>query len=344
MDFGNNFDFYILTSNHEFRSSETLRGIKKDWNIVGNAKVFYFSEKDLKMQNIINKIKEIKPDAIYLNSFFSYKFLLASLIYSKKNKIKIILAPRGELCENALKIKKSKKKMYINLFKMLNLKNKIYWHLTSEDEKNNIIKTINPQKNKLKLIEVLPETKNVEISNIQKNKNELKCVFISRICEKKNLLSAIQFVKKAEHGVNLDIYGFKEDLKYWEKCEKEIKNSKNIKYCGTLAPDKVIQTFSKYQLFLFPTYSENYGHVIEEAMSGGCPVLISNKTPWNDIKNEKAGFVEDLNKPEMFTKKINEIFAMDNEEYQKIRKNAVKYIKNKFNYDEILKKYEEMFR
>ena len=46
----------------------------------------------------------------------------------------------------------------------------------------------------------------------------------------------------------------------------------------------------------------------------------------------------------MFTKKINEIFEMDNEEYQKIRKNAVNYIKNKFNYDEILKKYEEMFR
>lgn len=37
---------------------------------------------------------------------------------------------------------------------------------------------------------------------------------------------------------------------------------------------EVVETFSQYDVFLFPTKGENYGHVIFEALAGGCMTSI----------------------------------------------------------------------
>lgn len=41
--------------------------------------------------------------------------------------------------------------------------------------------------------------------------------------------------------------------------------------------DDVHRTFSKYDTFLFPTYSENYGYVIVEFLVAGVPLLLAIK-------------------------------------------------------------------
>jgi hypothetical protein len=43
---------------------------------------------------------------------------------------------------------------------------------------------------------------------------------------------------------------------------------------------------AEYDLFLFPTLGENYGHVISEALASGCPVVISDQTPWRNLEAE----------------------------------------------------------
>lgn len=339
----NKFDFYIITSNHEFRSMERLSNIEYGWNTLGKAKVLYLSEEELSIKNIVNKIYEVGPDVIYLNSIFLYKFLFSSLKYIKNNKIKLIVAPRGELCKNALKLKRCKKEVYIDLLKFINIKNKVIWHSTSNEETVQICKKLNVFRKNINQIDVLPTNIINNENKTVKKENELKCVFISRICEKKNLLSAIKYVKSANSNITLDIYGFVEDIKYWEKCKKEIGDLKRIKYCGELEPSRVVSTFSKYNLFLFPTFSENYGHVIAEAMMGGCPVLISNQTPWNDIKEKNAGFVVKLGNDKEFIETLNNMYSMNTEEYEKLQRNCKKYIERKIDYKGILKEYEKLF-
>ena len=51
-----------------------------------------------------------------------------------------------------------------------------------------------------------------------------------------------------------------------------------IKFKGTLPSEKVKNTFKKYDLFVFPTKGENFGHVIIESLSTGTCVLTSDKT------------------------------------------------------------------
>ena len=77
-------------------------------------------------------------------------------------------------------------------------------------------------------------------------------------------------------------------------------------YRGIADAERVSEVFSGYDVFLFPTLGENYGHVIFEAMSGGCIPVISDQTPWTVEKmggngdrfslDDEAGFLGALDK------------------------------------------------
>ena len=82
--------------------------------------------------------------------------------------------------------------------------------------------------------------------------------------------------------------------------------------------------FVKYDVFYFPTKSENFGQVIWESLSSGCPVLISDQTPWNNIENHRVGWVRSLSKMNNFSKVLQGIID-NNLEYYFDRQNIYNY-------------------
>ncbi len=50
------------------------------------------------------------------------------------------------------------------------------------------------------------------------------------------------------------------------------------------------KTLAQHDVLFLPTRSENFGHVIHEALSVGVPVLISDQTPWSDLEANGAGW------------------------------------------------------
>jgi glycosyltransferase involved in cell wall biosynthesis len=72
---------------------------------------------------------------------------------------------------------------------------------------------------------------------------------------------------------------------------------------------------SHYDLFFLPTAGENYGHVILEAALAGLPLLISNNTPWRNLKKEGVGWDINLENKRHFIKAINEVFAMNQDQH-----------------------------
>ena len=82
--YGNEYEFYIIASNHELNDKQKLKGIKENWNTVGKAQVLYLPDEQMNIKNLLNQIENIRPDIIYLNSLFLYIFLFTSLKYKKK--------------------------------------------------------------------------------------------------------------------------------------------------------------------------------------------------------------------------------------------------------------------
>lgn len=138
----------------------------------------------------------------------------------------------------------------------------------------------------------------------------------------KNLDFALNTLALTSKRIRFDIYGPLEDQNYWKECQAIIKKlpaTISVNYCGTVLPANVKATFGLYDLFLFPTRGENYGHVIAESFSTGTPVLLSDKTPWSDLESDGLGWNLSLENPAAFAQKIEYLAETSSETRQKQR-------------------------
>lgn len=337
------FEIVIATRNYDFGDNEPYWEIKCDEIVqYKEYKVFYMSH--LSKENISSFIGDFNPDMIFLNSFFSYFSRVVLYLSINKNfKTKVILAPRGELQKNALAIKKTKKNIYLFLFKLFRLHQKVEFFSTDKIETKEIKHIFVKEP-----IVMLPNVpKAIKLFEIYKQVNELKIIFLSRIRDNKNLHFALKVLQNINNkNIVFDIYGPKEDEVYWDKCEKLIKNlQKDIKvnYKGMMKPDEIPNIMSKYHVLLLPTKTENFGHVIVEAMSVGLVPVISDQTPWVELEKHNAGWDIPLDNKNRYAEVIKKLYAMDNEEFQVLSKGSSKYISEKLAVDELKEKYVNFF-
>jgi glycosyltransferase involved in cell wall biosynthesis len=103
-------------------------------------------------------------------------------------------------------------------------------------------------------------------------------------------------------------------------------------YKGTVQPEEVISVFEKYDIFLFPTKGENFGHVIYEALVGGCIPIISNTTPWLELEKNNCGRVCNLNDIDMFRNTIENYLSKNTDQLMEEKNNAIRYAKKKYEY------------
>jgi len=345
------FNFNIYTSCYDINSTEPLRGIiSNQWTEIDGYKVYYSSLKKERIKSIIILFKSKKYNTIYCNSLFSVWFTIMPIILSKffLKDTPIIVAPRGMLGEGSLSIKPIKKKIFIYFTKWVGLYKNIIWHVSSNTEKKDVEKNYGTNANICVVpnLSIFPE-KNININTNYFN-GELNISFLSRISKIKNLHFVIQVLLKLNTNKKIvfDIYGPIEDVEYWEKIKKEITalpSNIQVSYKGEVNPTNVIDVLSNYQIFFFPTLHENFGHVISEALIAGCYILLSNHTPWNDLKEFKAGNSISLNDIEMFVKTLQDLLLQDELFWAEQKKQSINYAKSKLNSSEILNLNRQLF-
>jgi glycosyltransferase involved in cell wall biosynthesis len=330
----NRFDFWIVTRDHDGDNIQYKNVKINDWNDVRGAKVFYLSKKNVKISKIRELIIETKPDSVYLNSVFSPLsiFVLTLRRLSLIPKLNIILAPEGEISDGALKIKPKKKKIFLKLAKNLGLHENLIWKTASEFEKHEseLIKGSGGEvfvAPNLPARQMFLEDYNQSLKP-QKHIGEAKMVFLSRFMRKKNFNWLLNLLDQVKGNLQIDIYGNLEDKDYWQETRQIIKNlPENIKieYKGLLPYEEVLNKLFEYHFFILPTLSENFGHVFIEALSAGCPLIISDRTPWINLEEKRIGWGLPLEKPEQWINLINYCLNIDNKSYSEFSSNARKF-------------------
>ena len=315
------------------------------WNIMDNYSVFYAEIGLIGLKQLYNLMSKKEYDVVYLNSFFSIRFSFIPLLLAKIFDTPIVLAPRGELSEGALTLKKFKKKIYIKAFKSLGLTHGVVFQASSNFESIDIKKCLGYDSN----VFVAQNIASQEYTNNIGFKDDaiLKLVFISRITPNKNISYALNVLKNINCSVTFDIYGPQEDLVYWKACEEIIKKLPRnvaVNYKGQLKPVEVVDTLSMYDLFFMPTRGENYGHVIAEALCAGLPILISDATPWRDLEDKGIGWDISLKSPEKYSLAIEKAFLMSAESYKEYRESVLSWTKAMFSNSEAVNAHKTMFR
>lgn len=319
---------YIVTRDHDLSEKERYSSIYDGWNNRGNCKVLYLSDKQFNINSFRDVILEIGPDVIYLQGLFQ-SCVLPCLYLAKKNHIKIILAPRGELCAGALSMKKWKKIPYIEMIRSFGLVKNIHLQSTSDEETEAIRRLIKADNTHIHRLDNVPSIPKTDYPRREKFAGEGRFVYLSRIHPKKNLLSAINYFKYINGNAEFDIYGPIEDYEYWNKCQKailELPNNVTVNYKGLVEHNQVHEVFSWYDAFIFPTLSENYGHVIAECLLVGTPVIVSDQTPWKHLMANGLGWDIGINDNEAFIDAINNIINTDRIDFNTIKKTTNRLI------------------
>jgi glycosyltransferase involved in cell wall biosynthesis len=329
----NEFDFFLLTSDRDMGSNSAYQGISvNSWIEVEGAKVMYLQPGLKYYFNVYKHLRYNIYDVIYLNSLFDFKFSIYIMIlkYFKLIKVnQIIIAPRGELIDGALNLRINKKKAFLGIINFINFYKDVVWHSTADIETKSIKENVSFSQIRLARVLANSDLNLSEIDDIvfhTVGNSFLKVIFLSRISKEKNLAFALRVLQKVSCLVEFHIYGPIEEDDIWKQCIQIIKTMpKNVKvfYNGIVKRDLVKSYFIKYDLFLFPTLIENYGHVINESLSVGTPVLISDRTPWRYLEIKGLGWDYNLSNIDDFVKQIEEYSKLDLDEKSSFRKHVI---------------------
>ena len=117
-----------------------------------------------------------------------------------------------------------------------------------------------------------------------------------------------------------------------------------VNYMGQIPNEEVNGIYKVNHVAILLTFGENFGHSIAEALIGGCPVIISDKTPWQNLEKDNVGYDISLGNEKKIISAIEHFIEMNNCDYQDGSNNAFNYAKTNSNTSEIINSYFEMFQ
>ncbi len=326
---------WVVTRDRDLGAREPYPNVPvNEWTERDGVRVLYLAPEKITIGTWRKLLKERTYDAVFLNSFFSLYFTLVPLWLAKKQhaRPRIVLAPRGMLGKGALKLKSAKKRIFIALAKGIGLFSGIVWQASTKHEEADIRAFFGDKAtvHQVPNFSLNAPDIRVERKTGAKSPGEARFVYVSRIAEVKNLDAGIRYFGHLSLNgadVRLDIVGTIDDEAYWAKCEEaiqEVDNGVRIEYQGMLPHEKVQEIMGKSHFMVLPSTNENFGHVVLEALAVGCPVIISDRTPWQDLKEAGVGWVLPLEE-RAFVEALEQCIRMDNETYERMAENAVAY-------------------
>jgi len=334
--------------------NKKIKGLKANYNSVKGI-----GYKKYKIHlNLIKIIKKEKPSKIILiapDPLYLIDNLLLYRYCKKHNLPYSIVVGRWKYKKKDLK-QKITEPFYSNILKDANFciaygTRSEKWLLKKGIKKEKIIKAynINPS---------IYENFNKEIKKISKLKNKKTILYVGRLIKRKGvdyLIRAFKIIsEKIDNAVLIiigggDFYklGAKSEESYLKKLVKNLGLKNKVIFTGQLSPERIKKYYISCDVCVFPSITTNmgepWGHVVEEAMSFGKPVIVTNAVGAGEdlIQKNKNGFIVPEKNPTELKKAIEKI--LNNKKLkQKMGKESLKIIKQKkFSFQEIVKKWEK---
>ena len=309
------FDFYILTSNRDLGNIKLNVNHSRWLDYDTSVKVFYVDMDKSPFATIKEQIHSLKFDLAIVNGMYSWFYSILPVLLIKKRPL--IIFPRGMLSEHSLASKTFKKKLFLNIIKILPLYKKLHYAVTGEEEYNDL-KKIFPSADIFMVPNLVKKPE--EFVPTDKKPGELRLINLSRISPVKNIELALEALKDNYNGkITYDIYGHSDNNEYLNKLKKisaKLPENIEVNFKGGYSGNTT-ELIRKYHFLFSTTKGENFGHSVYEAFSAGRPVIISDNTPWKNLELYNIGWDLPLEKKN-FTEKIKLCLSMDNAQYRKM--------------------------
>jgi glycosyltransferase involved in cell wall biosynthesis len=240
---------------------------------------------------------------------------------------------------------------YFNTYFFQNAKRSDWIITCSEFTKNEIVKYLQFEKEKITVIhngidQNVYKTYDSLVLNTSKKKYELQdnfLLFVGSIEPRKNLLNLIKaytlLSSDTKEHYPLILVGFKgwKNREIMQEIEKE---KKHIRYLGYLCDEELAHIYNLATLFIFPSFYEGFGIPPLEAMACATAVISSNTSSLPEACGDAAEYIEP-NNYEQIAEKINLLLIDTIKRKQLIEKGLerVKY----FTWEQSAKGHREVF-
>ena len=317
-----------------------------------------------KLSNL-QTFKLLNFDLIHIHALWSPVLHKVSN-WAHRNKIPVVWSPHGMLTPWAMNNKKWKKRLGWWLYQRWDLVRADLLHATAESEFEDIRRM--GLKNR---VVVAPLGVNIDsrVERVERVDGEKVLLFVSRVQRKKGLLN----LAKAWYILKLETSNSKLQTSNWrvrivgpdqEGHTQEVKAEcarhgilDDWEFVGPKYGDELQREYANADLFVLPTYSENFGSVVIESLAHGVPVITTKGTPWRELEgihtpsliphpsSLKCGWWIDIG-VEPLVNALREVISLTDEERKFMGGRGRKLVEEKYTWDAVVKKmlkgYEEV--
>lgn len=172
-------------------------------------------------------------------------------------------------------------------------------------------------------------------------------LFLSRIHPKKgieNLLAAWGELEPAHRDWRMRIVGVG-DADYTRELQKLALERKlsRVEFPGPLYGADKAACYRNADLFVLPTFSENFGMVVAEALAHGCPVVVSHGAPWREVTDKGCGWWVG-NDPAILAETLDAAMRLPLGELARMGNRGREWMVEDFGWDMVARKMEASYR
>lgn len=217
---------------------------------------------------------------------------------ARKGNIKLVVSPRGAFSEWAMQYGSVMKKVFWPAFQRPVLECASCFHATAESEYEDIRRLGFRQP-----VAIIPN--GIDIPAVMPKKySELRTLlFLGRLHPVKGLNMLLPaWGEVQDHfpdwqlviaGSDDSYYGKSGYLEELQRLSNQL-DLKRVKFVGELRGMEKLQTYQDAELFVLPSYSENFGVTVAEALAMGTPAIVSKGAPWGGLAAQRAGWWIDV--------------------------------------------------
>ena len=340
-------EIHVFTTNVNGRSDSRvplgtpvdLEGVKI-WYFRSNLMRFLYFSPSLG-KALFDQVKSY--DLIHVHSIYVWPTWIATRI-AQRYKIPYLISPRGMLVKGLIQRKnRFLKTLWIKLIERHHLENASAIHMTSELEAREA-KKFNFN---LPRIFVVPNGVEEGISShpiLKKISPVPLLLYLGRIASKKGLdrlIPALAYVPEAQ----LVITGNDEEnySPYLEKLARAHQVRDRITFTGPLYGEEKIALLKGATVFVLPSYSENFGVSVLEAMAVGCPVVVTPEVGLAEIV-KKSGAGRVVNGDAKTLGESLRDLLKDPVSLKKMGEAGRKVVLDQFRWDAIAKQMEDVYQ
>lgn len=273
----------------------SIEGGAKPWvEGIKHYHAFDTTSPKIAYEKMVKLIKELNPDFVHTNDCWM-PILDACNRAARDCGVPYLLSPHGSLKRWSRNHKKIKKWFGLKVYQGYNLARAVALNTTSDDEHQHVAE-LGYNANVLQVTNGLSFPTEEQVAEAKaklKPRTKKRAIFLSRIHYTKGLMNLVEaWAKVRPDDWEMEIVGTDADgyQAVIEARVKELGLEGDFIFSGAVDEAKKWEKYYNSDLFVLPTFTENFGIVVAEALYAGVPAITTKGAPWSELESEKCGW------------------------------------------------------